>query len=321
MSVHSPANPDNETIMELSDALRGKIENYLQDHRVVLFMKGTRQQPMCGFSARTVAALDSVVPDYLTVNVLDDPEVREGIKAYGNWPTIPQLYVGGELVGGSDIILGMLNSGELHQVLGVPAPDRTPPAITITERAASAIRDAMADAGQDRLHLSIDPQFRAQFQLKPATGGEIRAESAGIEVLFDLHSAQRARGLEIDWAETVQGSGLVIRNPNAPPAVKPMDVRTLKAAVDAGQVVVVDVRPPHDRARAPFAGARVLDEDTVGELSALPKDTRLAFLCHHGNSSRSAAEHFRGLGFRDVNNVEGGIDAWSREIDPSIPRY
>ena len=76
MSVHSPANPDNETIMELSDTLKGKIENYLQDHRVVLFMKGTRQQPMCGFSARTVAALDSVVPDYLTVNVLDDPEVR-----------------------------------------------------------------------------------------------------------------------------------------------------------------------------------------------------------------------------------------------------
>jgi monothiol glutaredoxin len=59
----------------------------------------------------------------------------------------------------------------------------------------------------------------------------------------------------------------------------------------------------------------------VGELSALPKETRLAFLCHHGNSSRSAAEHFRGLGFRDVNNIEGGIDAWSREIDPAIPRY
>jgi monothiol glutaredoxin len=307
--------------MSLDPALRARIEGLLSANRVVLFMKGTREAPRCGFSAAATNALNGLVEDYATVDVLADEDIRNGIKVYGNWPTIPQLYVGGELVGGSDIILGMLNSGELHQVLGVPAPDRTPPAITITERAAAAIREALADAGTDRLHLSIDPQFRAQFQLKPATGGEIRAESAGIEVLFDLNSAQRARGLEVDWAETVQGAGLVIRNPNAPPAVKSIDVKALKGELDAGKLTVVDVRPPMDRARAPFAGARVLDEDTVAELSALPKDTRLAFLCHHGNSSRSAAEHFRGLGFREVYNIEGGIDAWSREVDPAIPRY
>jgi monothiol glutaredoxin len=307
--------------MNLDPVVRQRIEGLLSSNRVVLFMKGTRNAPRCGFSAAAANALNGLVDDYLSVDVLADEDIRNGIKAYGNWPTIPQLYVGGELVGGSDIILGMLNSGELHQVLGVPAPDRTPPQISVTERAASAIREAMADAGSDRLHLSIDPQFRAQFQLKPATGNEIRAESNGIEVLFDLHSAQRARGLEVDWAETVQGAGLVIRNPNAPPAVKPMDVRALKAELDAGRVTVVDVRPAGDRARAPFPAARVLDEDTMAELSALPKDTRLAFLCHHGNSSRSAAEHFRGLGFRDVNNVEGGIDAWSCEVDASVPRY
>ncbi|HET6592984.1 MAG TPA: glutaredoxin domain-containing protein, partial [Xanthomonadales bacterium] len=79
--------------MELTDSVKSKIENLVHGNKVVLFMKGTRQQPMCGFSARTVAALNSVLPDYLTVNVLDDPDVREGIKAYGNWPTIPQLYI------------------------------------------------------------------------------------------------------------------------------------------------------------------------------------------------------------------------------------
>jgi monothiol glutaredoxin len=307
--------------MSLDPALRARIEGLLAANRVVLFMKGNREAPRCGFSAAATNALNGLVDDYLTVDVLADEDIRNGIKVYGNWPTIPQLYVGGELVGGSDIILGMLNSGELHQVLGVAAPDRSPPAITITERAAGAIREALADAGSDRLHLSIDDRFRAQFMLKPATGHEIRAEAAGIEVLFDVHSAQRARGLEVDWAETVQGAGLVIRNPNAPPAVKSMDVKALKAELDAAALTVIDVRPPADRARAPFAGARVLDEDTVGALSALPKDTRLAFLCHHGNSSRSAAEHFRGLGFREVYNVEGGIDAWSREVDPAIPRY
>ncbi|MFN7553353.1 MAG: glutaredoxin domain-containing protein [Pseudomonadota bacterium] len=307
--------------MSLDPVLRARIDDLLSAHRVVLFMKGTRNAPRCGFSAAAADALNGLLDDYLSIDVLADDAIRNGIKIYGNWPTIPQLYVGGELVGGSDIILGMLGSGELHQVLGVPAPDRTPPAITITERAAAAIREAMADAGADRLHLSIDPQFHARFQLKPASGREIRAESAGIEVLFDPASAQRARGLEVDWAESVQGSGLVIRNPNAPPAVKPMDVHALKAALDAGRVTVIDVRPPADRARAPFPAARVLDEDALPALSALPKDSPLAFLCHHGNSSRSAAEHFRGLGFREVFNVEGGIDAWSREIDPDVPRY
>jgi monothiol glutaredoxin len=307
--------------MSLDTALRARIDQLLSQHRVVLFMKGTRGTPRCGFSAAATGALNGLIADYHTVDVLADEDIRNGIKVYGNWPTIPQLYVGGELIGGSDIILGMLNSGELHQVLGVPVPDRTPPQIRITERAAQAIRDAMANAGDDRLHLSIDERFRAAFALQPAVGTEIRAESAGIEVLFDLNSAQRANGIEIDWTETVQGAGLVIRNPNAPAPLKAMTVTELKAAIDGGAITVIDVRPAADRARAPFAPARVLDEDSMGALAALPKDTPLAFLCHHGNSSRSAAEHFRSLGFRDVANVDGGIDAWSQQVDSSVPRY
>ena len=103
--------------MNLDDNVKAKIEDYLNSDKVVLFMKGNPQQPMCGFSAKTVAALDSVVPKYTAVNVLDDPEIREGIKVYGDWPTIPQLYIDGELVGGCDIVLNMLNSGELLFVI------------------------------------------------------------------------------------------------------------------------------------------------------------------------------------------------------------
>jgi monothiol glutaredoxin len=80
--------------------------------------------------------------------------------------------------------------------------------------------------------------------------------------------------------------------------------------------------PPADRALAPFPGRHtVLDEDSHDRLAALAKDTPLAFVCHHGVSSRQAAEHFRGLGFTDVFNVEGGLDAWSATVDPSFPRY
>ena len=212
--------------MSLTPDLRDRIERTLHSHRVVLFMKGDPQSPRCGFSAKAVGILDALVPGYASVDVLADAEIREGIKEYGQWPTIPQLYVDGELIGGSDIIEQMLNSGELHQVLGAPAP------------------------------------------------------------------------------------------------VKSLSVQELHDRIIAGAVDVIDVRPAAARALAPFPQPHeVLDEDSHDRLAALPKDLPLAFICHHGDSSRQAAEHFRGLGFRDVYNVEGGIDAWATNVDASVPRY
>src|SRR5580658_2686443 len=143
--------------MSLDPTTRVRIETMLKDHRVVLFMKGDRQQPMCGFSAAATNMLNELVPEYHTVNVLEDPEIREGIKAYGEWPTIPQLYVGGELVGGADIIRQMYASGELHQLFGAAAPDRTPPEITITDKAAEAIRQGISNAQGLAQHLEIGP--------------------------------------------------------------------------------------------------------------------------------------------------------------------
>jgi monothiol glutaredoxin len=309
--------------MPLDSALRQRIDSLLAAHPVVLFMKGSPAAPRCGFSAKATGILGGMVPAYHTVDVLEDPEIREGIKLYGNWPTIPQLYVGGELVGGSDIIESMLNSGELHGLFGLPAPDRTPPDLQVTDAAAEAIRNAMADVEPGvGLHLSVDPRFNAQFQLKPIEGHEIVAEAAGLRFHLDLASAPRANGIAIDWVEDVRGAGLAIRNPNAPPAVQPLSVQDLEQRLDAGAITVIDVRPADGRAAAPFPGAHeVLDEDSHDRLAALPKDQPLAFLCRSGNSSRQAAEHFRGLGFREVYNVEGGIEAWAREIDPSVQRY
>ena len=309
--------------MSLSPDLRQRIERTLSSNRVVLFMKGDPSSPRCGFSAKAVGILDAIAPGYASVDVLADAEIREGIKEYGQWPTIPQLYVGGELVGGSDIIEQMLNSGELHEVLGVAAPDRTPPTLTISPAAAEAIQRALAAADPSLgLHLTVDPRFAAQFQLKPVTGQEIVAQASGIRVHLDLASAPRANGIAIDWVEDVRGSGLAISNPNAPPPVKSMSVQELHDRIVAGAVDVIDVRPTDARALAPFPQPHeVLDEDSHDRLANLPKDVPLAFLCHHGNSSRQAAEHFRGLGFHDLYNVEGGIDAWATEIDPNVPRY
>ena len=95
------------------------IKQQVSTHRVVLYMKGTPQAPQCGFSANAVAMLNACgVKDMYTVDVLADPEIRQGIKAYANWPTIPQLYVKGEFVGGSDIMGEMYQTGELQKLLG-----------------------------------------------------------------------------------------------------------------------------------------------------------------------------------------------------------
>ena len=96
-----------------------RIDDLVKNNRVVLFMKGTAQFPMCGFSGRAMQILKACnVEDLRTVNVLDDEGVRQGIKEYANWPTIPQLYVKGEFVGGSDILMEMYQAGELQALLG-----------------------------------------------------------------------------------------------------------------------------------------------------------------------------------------------------------
>ena len=307
--------------MSLDTATRTRIETLLKDHRVVLFMKGTRQQPMCGFSAAATNTLNELLPDYHTVNVLEDAEIREGIKAYGDWPTIPQLYVGGELVGGADIIRQMYGSGELHQLFGATPPDRTPPEITITDKAAEAIRQGTANAQGVALHLEIGPDHSAGFQLAPASDHDIVVVANGIEVHFDPGSAQRANGIVIDWVSTVQGEGLSLKFPGAQ-EIGSITVQELKKRLDEGSITLIDVRPAHGRAAAaPLPQARVLDEEGYEALAALPKDTPLAFICHHGISSKGVADRFAAHGFTKVHNVEGGMDAWASEVDSTVPRY
>jgi monothiol glutaredoxin len=98
--------------------LKDKIEGLIGSKRVFLFMKGTPEAPMCGFSAGVTNVLRSLGADYGTFNVLSDQNVREGIKEFANWPTIPQLYVEGEFIGGHDIVVEMAKSGELQKKLG-----------------------------------------------------------------------------------------------------------------------------------------------------------------------------------------------------------
>lgn len=291
--------------------------------RVVLFMKGTRGMPQCGFSATVVGILDELVPAYKTVDVLADPAVRDGIKELSNWPTIPQLYVGGEFVGGCDIVKDLYASGDLQKLLGVDESAAPPsPSIKVTEAAAGALREAAADAGEGEvLHLEVSPKFQYGLFFGPREKGEIEVSAGGLPVLLSRASARRADGISIDFVSGASG-GFKIENPNEPPKVKPLSARELKAMLDKGdKLALFDVRTEAERKIASIAGARLLDREAVEEIEGMDKQATLVFHCHHGMRSQAAAERFAAQGHRNVYNLLGGIDAWSQAVDPSVPRY
>ena len=309
--------------MTLDDQTRERIDTLIESHEVLLFMKGDRQMPQCGFSSRVIQILDGLIPDYQTLDVLSNPDIRDGIKVYSSWPTIPQLYVKGEFVGGCDIITELHASGELHEKLGVEVEEIVPPTITVTQPAVEALRQALTSQGEGdaELHLAIDAAFQSSLGLGPRGPGELLIETGGVTILLDPMSAKRADGIVIDVVDTPQGLGFKIDNPNAP-QIGSMDVEELKRRLDAGDPMqLFDVRTPEERATASIPGSILLTEEEAQRIMGLPRDTLLAFHCHHGGRSREAAEHFSGEGFTQVFNVEGGIDAWAQSVDPNVPRY
>jgi monothiol glutaredoxin len=108
-----------------NDEIREFIENAIKENNVMLFMKGTPHQPACGFSARAAGALNTLGVQYAALDILPDPRIREELSAVSGWPTIPQLFVDGELVGGSDIVMEMFESGELATLLGAEQPQES----------------------------------------------------------------------------------------------------------------------------------------------------------------------------------------------------
>ena len=309
--------------MALDPQLKQKIDSLVASDSVVLFMKGTRSFPQCGFSASVVNILNTLIPKYTTVNVLTDADVRGAMKEYSDWPTFPQLFVKGEFVGGADIVRQMFEGGELEKKLGELVAPAKPAKVTVTPRAAVELGAALKDgAPGDVIHLTITPSWEHQLDIGAKEASHVTVETAGITVQLDRASAARADGTSIDFVEDAQGSGFKIENPNRPAMVREVSPKELKALLDGGKIPqMYDVRTPKEREVAQIAGTKLLDDSVMAQIEVLPKDTPLAFHCHHGGRSRGAAEHFLKAGFKTVYNMAGGIDAWSRDLDPSIKRY
>ncbi len=308
--------------MTLDAALKKKIDDLVASDNVVLFMKGSKSFPQCGFSASVINILNTMVPKFTTVNILADADIRGGMKEYSDWPTFPQLFIKGEFVGGADIVRQMHEAGELEKKLGGLVAPAKLPAVTVTPRASKELQEALKEASPgDVIHLTITPAWEHQLDLGAKEGSHVTIESNGVTVQLDRASAQKAEGVVVDFIEASGESGFKIDNPNRPAMVRQIGPKELKALVDAGKVKLYDVRPDKERAIAKIAGAVMFDDKTMADAEGLPKDAGLAFHCHHGGRSRAAAEHFLKLGFTNVYNLAGGIAAWSTEVDPSIPQY
>jgi monothiol glutaredoxin len=313
--------------MPLTEQQRADFDKLVHSNRVVLFMKGSRHFPQCGFSATVIGLLDRHISDYATVNIFADPAVREGMKEYSSWPTFPQLYVDGRFVGGCDIVKAMDASGELEKLVGAAEKGHADgereaaPNVTISNAAATAFKDAASGATGDVLRLEIDPAFENDLHFGPRASGDIEVTANGVILHVGRASASRANGIAIDFVEGPNGKAFKIDNPNEPPRVKPITPKALKALLDLGHVELFDVRPDDERARASIAQARKLDAEGQKFLSGLDKSAPIALHCHHGMRSRAAAEQLLRQGFTQVYNLEGGIEAWSSQVDPTVPRY
>lgn len=307
--------------MPLSDQQRQHFDDLVKKNRVVLFMKGNKHFPQCGFSAQVVGILKETGVPFETVNVLSDPAVRDGIKEYSSWPTIPQLYIDGEFLGGCDIVKEMYAAGDLQKKLGVVPKPVEPPKISLDDRAAKAIKEADEGNGE-LLRLEIGAQFQYELYFGTKQPGDIEVVANGVTVLFDRDSAKRAEGIRIQWVDTPDGGAFKIENPNEPARVKPLTATELKAWMDEGKPFeLYDVRGEDERKIAKIDRARALDMDGEKHLLTLDKKSPVVFHCHHGSRSRSAAERFLREGFTNVYNLEGGIEAWSQKVDTKVPRY
>ena len=305
----------------IADETKAQLDDLVKKNKIVLFMKGNKHFPQCGFSAQVLGILKELGAKFETVNVLQDPKIREGIKEYSSWPTIPQLYIEGEFIGGCDIVKEMYAAGDLQKKLGIEEKPVAPPKVTLDDGAVKAFKAADEGNG-DQLRLEINGQFQYDLYFGPKQAGDIEVEANGLKILFDKASAKRADGVHIQWVETPDGGAFKIENPNEPARVKGLSVTELNSWIgDKKPFELFDVRPEAERQIAKIDHGGVLDAAGQQKLLDLDKKTPIVLYCHHGNRSRSAAERLLREGYTNVYNLEGGIDAWSQKVDAKVPRY
>lgn len=304
-------------VMNPNDPIHQRIDELVKNNNAILFMKGDKQFPKCGFSAGTVEILNDLGVDFESYDILLDPEVRSGAKTYSDWPTFPQLYVAQEFIGGADIVREMYASGELADLFGVEMEEIPEPKITITDAAAQVLRAAAEDEEHEGLRLEVSSRFQYNLLFAAERAGDFKVAANGFTVLVDRSSAKRSDGLILGYSH--DRGGFTIDNPHEPPSVKQNTVRELQAALqDDPKLRVYDVRSLEEFSESTIPHCRLLTDELREELMALDKDTELWFVCRSGNRSNGVASAFLNAGFTNVHNVHGGLMSWEEQIGPGV---
>ncbi|MCA9507205.1 MAG: Grx4 family monothiol glutaredoxin [Myxococcales bacterium] len=306
----------------MNSEVKTTIDALIKNNSIMLFMKGSKERPQCGFSKQVVEVLSHLVSDFASFDVLSDSTIREAIKEYSDWPTIPQLYVNGEFIGGCDIVLDLLDKGELPEILGLKKA-QTVPHIEVSPAAIQAFINAQQEKNDDEaIRISISTDFAHGLSFDQSNSNDFKIEVNGVTLIIDPYSATRADKLKIDFITEKLDSGFSFENPNEPPHVKEMSVEELKQVqLENKTFHLIDVRPQAERDLAHITFARPLENISEEEIKTLDKNSMIVFHCHHGGRSRAQAEKWRNLGFKNLYNLTGGIDAWARKIDAKVPTY
>jgi monothiol glutaredoxin len=306
----------------MREEVRQKIDSLINGHPVVLFMKGTKDHPQCGFSKQVVDILNRLVANYITIDVLANPEIREGIKEYSSWPTVPQLYIHHEFAGGCDIVLDLFRNNQLQNLLKIEKAVKKP-AIKLSKSALDAFKSVFLDRQDNEfIRIIINANFEHGLSFDKKQDDDFSYTFEDIELVIDPYSALRAKDLLIDYLTQDLDAGFIFENPNEFKAIKELTVEELKSLQEQDkEFLLLDVRPESERNLAKISFAKPLDEITKEEIAKLNKEQLIIFHCHHGQRSKTTAASWRDMGFLNVYNLNGGIDAWSKKVDSKIPIY
>ena len=289
----------------MTEELRQKLQGMIDSHDIVLFMKGNRQQPQCGFSNRVVGILEELEIDYQTYNVFSDPDIRSGMKDFSQWPTFPQLYVKQEFVGGCDLVTAMMQSGELPGLLGVTLEEVEPPTIHCSPSILALFKESLATHGGG-VHLEVPKNFEYDIGVGPKNSGQIETIVDGVPFYMSRGSAKRANGISLDFKDGPNG-GVLIDNPNEPTFqdIAVSDVESWLADNPTAKVYQIGVGAD---ALLPFT--TIFDATAHQEINDLSKDHPIAFMCMMGVRSQQAAKSLAFQGYTNIFNIVGGLNAW-----------
>jgi len=299
-----------------------KIQSLISEFPIVLFMKGNRENPQCGFSAEIVKILDHYVPFYETCDVLLDPDLREGIKEFSEWPTIPQLYVRKQFIGGCDIMKELHQAGALIKILGLKLTGLQVPKVSLSDSAYErCLYFLRVSYIYHAVRISVSARYAYSLQVDDLRLGDMELKYKKIQLIFSKPTASRIDGMRIEFVESEMKRGFKFINPSFPSRVKLIKVSDLKALViKEKRFTIFDTRTQNEWDDSNIQNSKLLLGLSRNDMERISKNESIIFYCNKGKHSRAIAEKFRFNGFSNVYSLIGGIEEWNKEKKPDSIR-